>query len=120
MEAIHYRYADVDGRRLFYREAGLADAPALVLLHGMAVAITNVGADTLARSLALELAAPIRVIAISPGAIDTGAWDALGERDRVEVYLDGARLRLEPGQSVIPHGVDRDLTLDEAPPGGPL
>src|SRR5258708_6873168 len=34
MRAIHYRYADVDGRRLFYREAGAADAPAVVLLHG--------------------------------------------------------------------------------------
>jgi uncharacterized protein (DUF427 family) len=38
------------------------------------------------------------------------------EADKVEVDLDGARLRLEPGQSVIPHGVDRDLTLDEARP----
>jgi hypothetical protein len=36
------------------------------------------------------------------------------------VYLDGVMLRLEPGQAVIPHGVDRDLTLDEATPGGPL
>jgi uncharacterized protein (DUF427 family) len=40
------------------------------------------------------------------------------EPDKIEVYLDGARLRLEPGQSVIPHGIDRDLTLDEAPSGG--
>jgi uncharacterized protein (DUF427 family) len=40
------------------------------------------------------------------------------EPDRVEVSLDGARLRLEPGQSVIAHGVDRDLTLDEASPAG--
>ncbi len=35
------------------------------------------------------------------------------EPDRVEVHLDGARLRLEPGQTVVPHGVDRDLTADE-------
>jgi uncharacterized protein (DUF427 family) len=39
------------------------------------------------------------------------------EPDKIEVYLDGTRLRLEPGQSVVPHGVDRDLTLDEMPPG---
>jgi uncharacterized protein (DUF427 family) len=35
------------------------------------------------------------------------------EPDKVEVHLDGSRLRLEPGQSVVPHGVDRDLTTDE-------
>ncbi len=34
MHAIHYRYADIDGQQLFYREAGPADAPAVVLLHG--------------------------------------------------------------------------------------
>jgi len=42
------------------------------------------------------------------------------EPDKIEVSMDGRRLRLEPGQSVIPHGVDRDLSLDEAPPGGRL
>ena len=36
------------------------------------------------------------------------------EPDKVEVYLDGRRLRLEPGQSVVPHGADRDLTTGEA------
>ena len=40
----------------------------------LGVAITNGAADTLCRSLAVELA-PIRVNAISPGIIDTGAWD---------------------------------------------
>jgi uncharacterized protein (DUF427 family) len=35
------------------------------------------------------------------------------EPDRVAVYLDGARLRLEPGQTVIPHGADRDLSTGE-------
>jgi pimeloyl-ACP methyl ester carboxylesterase len=34
MHATHYRYADIDGQQLFYREAGPPDAPALVLLHG--------------------------------------------------------------------------------------
>jgi uncharacterized protein (DUF427 family) len=38
------------------------------------------------------------------------------EPDLVEVTLDGDRLRLEPGQTVIPHGVDRDLTTDEIAP----
>jgi uncharacterized protein (DUF427 family) len=35
------------------------------------------------------------------------------EPDKVTVELDGQQLRLEPGQTVIPHGVDRDLTVDE-------
>ncbi|SNY26137.1 alpha/beta fold hydrolase [Paractinoplanes atraurantiacus] len=34
MTQVHYRYATVEGRRLFYREAGPAGAPVLVLLHG--------------------------------------------------------------------------------------
>jgi pimeloyl-ACP methyl ester carboxylesterase len=31
---VHHRYASVNGQRLFYREAGRTDAPAIVLLHG--------------------------------------------------------------------------------------
>jgi pimeloyl-ACP methyl ester carboxylesterase len=31
---VHHRYVTVNGRRLFYREAGHHDAPAIVLLHG--------------------------------------------------------------------------------------
>ncbi|MBO0728719.1 MAG: DUF427 domain-containing protein [Acidimicrobiaceae bacterium] len=38
------------------------------------------------------------------------------EPDKVPVFLDDTRLSLEPGQNVIPHGVDRNLTLDEAVP----
>jgi pimeloyl-ACP methyl ester carboxylesterase len=34
MTAIKYRSEDVDGLKVFYREAGHADAPALLLLHG--------------------------------------------------------------------------------------
>jgi hypothetical protein len=35
------------------------------------------------------------------------------EPDKIEIYLDGARLQLEPGQAVIPHGLDRGLDADE-------
>ncbi|OJZ75465.1 hypothetical protein BRW65_02605 [Mycobacterium paraffinicum] len=35
------------------------------------------------------------------------------EPDKIDVYLDGKQLRLEPGQTVIPHGVDRGLDTDE-------
>jgi NAD(P)-dependent dehydrogenase (short-subunit alcohol dehydrogenase family) len=54
-------------------------AAAKIAVGTLAVAITNGAADVLARSLAVELA-PIRVNAVSPGVIDTGAWDGLGDR----------------------------------------
>jgi NAD(P)-dependent dehydrogenase (short-subunit alcohol dehydrogenase family) len=51
----------------------------------LGVAITNAAADTLTRSLALELG-PIRVNAISPGTIDTGAWDGLGAQGKADFF----------------------------------
>ncbi|MFI9381927.1 SDR family oxidoreductase [Kutzneria sp. NPDC052558] len=51
----------------------------------LGVAITNGAADFLTRSLAVELA-PIRVNALSPGVIDTGIWDALGEQGKAEYF----------------------------------
>ncbi|MFJ5216675.1 SDR family oxidoreductase [Streptomyces sp. NPDC088354] len=66
-----------------------------VLLSGVAalepdpgfvgVAATNGAVNTITRSLAVELA-PIRVNAISPGTIDTGAWDALGDRKKSDFF----------------------------------
>jgi NAD(P)-dependent dehydrogenase (short-subunit alcohol dehydrogenase family) len=55
----------------------------------LAVAATNGAVDTVIRSLALELA-PIRVNAVSPGVIDTGAWDGLGEQAKAEYSTDTA------------------------------
>ena len=66
-------------------------AAAKIAVGTLAVAITNGAADVLARSLALELA-PIRVNAISPGVIDTGAWDALGEQGKAD-YFTGISAR---------------------------
>jgi pimeloyl-ACP methyl ester carboxylesterase len=34
MSSIHYRHADVDGLKIFYRESGSPDKPKLLLLHG--------------------------------------------------------------------------------------
>jgi uncharacterized protein (DUF427 family) len=35
------------------------------------------------------------------------------EPDKLDVWLDGERLLLEPGQSVVPHGIDRGLDPEE-------
>ncbi|WP_129766614.1 SDR family oxidoreductase [Streptomyces sp. L-9-10] len=45
----------------------------------LGVAATNGSVNVVIRSLAVELA-PLRVNAISPGTVDTGAWDGLGEK----------------------------------------
>lgn len=38
MTGIHYRKADIDGLKVFYREAGRVGAPTLLLLHGFPTA----------------------------------------------------------------------------------
>ncbi len=68
MTEIHYRYATVDGRRIFYREAGQADAPALVLLHGFPTS------SFMFRELIPRLAGEYRVIA--PDLLGFGLSDA--------------------------------------------
>lgn len=55
----------------------------------LAVAATNGAADVVAKGLAVELA-PVRVNAISPGTIDTGAYDALGEEKKAALFADRA------------------------------
>jgi len=62
-------------------------AASKIAVGTLAVAITNGAAEVLARSLALELA-PIRVNAISPGVIDTGAWDAFGEQGKADYFAE--------------------------------
>jgi len=54
---IHYRYATIDGHKIFYREAGPADAPAIVLLHGFP------SSSHMFRDLIPKLAGQFRVIA---------------------------------------------------------
>jgi NAD(P)-dependent dehydrogenase (short-subunit alcohol dehydrogenase family) len=51
----------------------------------LGVGITNGAVDVLARWLAVELA-PIRANAISPGVIDTGAWDAFGDQGKRDYF----------------------------------
>ncbi|MFD8077777.1 SDR family oxidoreductase [Streptomyces sp. NPDC059718] len=51
----------------------------------LGVAATNGSVNTVTRSLAVELA-PIRVNAVSPGTIDTGAWDGLGDEGKSQLF----------------------------------
>ena len=62
-------------------------AAAKVMVGTLGVAITDAAADALVRSLALELA-PIRVNGMSPGVIDTGAWDAFGSHGKARYFAD--------------------------------
>lgn len=75
MVDVHHRYATVQGRQLFYREAGPVDAPVLVLLHGFPTS------SFMFRHLIPELADRYHVIA--PDLLGFGLSDAptVGEFD---------------------------------------
>jgi pimeloyl-ACP methyl ester carboxylesterase len=68
MAPVHYRYSTVQGHRLFYREAGPADAPVIVLLHGFPAS------SFMFRDLIPPLAQRYRVIA--PDLLGFGLSDA--------------------------------------------
>lgn len=68
MSAVHHRWATVAGHRLFYREAGPADAPVIVLLHGFPAG------SHMFRELIPRLADRYRVIA--PDHLGFGLSDA--------------------------------------------
>lgn len=68
MAIVHHRHATVQGRRLFYREAGPVDAPVIVLLHGFPTS------SFMFRNLIPALADRYRVIA--PDYLGFGYSDA--------------------------------------------
>ncbi|MBV9010763.1 MAG: alpha/beta hydrolase [Pseudonocardiales bacterium] len=68
MTAVHHRYLSVQGQQLFYREAGPADASAIVLLHGFPTS------SFMFRNLIPALAGPYHVIA--PDHLGFGLSDA--------------------------------------------
>ena len=68
MSVVHHRHATVAGREIFYREAGPADAPVIVLLHGFPTS------SFMFRNLIPELADRYRVIA--PDFLGFGYSDA--------------------------------------------
>lgn len=57
MPTVHHRYATIEGHRLFFREAGNREAPAVVLLHGFPTS------SYMFRQLIPALAGRYRVIA---------------------------------------------------------
>lgn len=65
---VHHRYATIQGHRLFYREAGPAEAPVVVLLHGFPTS------SFMFRELIPRLADRYRVIA--PDYLGFGFSDA--------------------------------------------
>jgi pimeloyl-ACP methyl ester carboxylesterase len=73
MAVVHHRYVTVDGHRLFFREAGASDAPAVVLLHGFPTS------SYMFRHLIPALAADYRVI--SPDHLGFGLSDAPSTTD---------------------------------------
>lgn len=73
MVAVHHRTVDVDGLTVFYREAGPADAPVLLLLHGYPTS------SHMFRHLIPALAGHYRVIA--PDHIGFGRSSAPDVRD---------------------------------------
>jgi pimeloyl-ACP methyl ester carboxylesterase len=68
MARVHHRYATVGGHRLFYREAGPADAPVVLLLHGFPAS------SFMFRTLIPQLADRYRVLA--PDHLGFGWSDA--------------------------------------------
>jgi len=82
-----------DGSFLF-----MSGATALKPTPGiLAVAATNAAVDTVTAGLAVELA-PIRVNAIAPGTIDTGAYDALGDDGKAALFA--ARSAANPARRI--------------------
>jgi NAD(P)-dependent dehydrogenase (short-subunit alcohol dehydrogenase family) len=82
-----------DGSFLFMSGAtALKPAPGL-----LAVAATNAAVDAVTAGLAVELA-PIRVNAIAPGTVDTGAYDALGDDGKAALFA--ARSAANPARRI--------------------
>jgi pimeloyl-ACP methyl ester carboxylesterase len=97
MAVINYSKADVDGLKVFYREAGRVDAPTLLLLRGFP------SAGHMFRELTPQLADQFRLIA--PDLPGFGQTDMPG-RDKFHYTFDNIarvidRLRDALGLSAI-------------------
>lgn len=84
MVQVHHRHVAVQGRRLFYREAGPHQTPVIVLLHGFPTS------SHMYRHLIPQLAEHYRVIA--PDMLGFGRSDAPGVEDFAYTFDSLARL----------------------------
>jgi pimeloyl-ACP methyl ester carboxylesterase len=96
MSTVSYRNADVDGFNVFYREAGSADAPKLLLLHGFP------SSGHMFRDLLLKLADRFHIVA--PDLPGFGQSD-MPSRDRFAYTFDNIAKVIERFTEVI--GFDR-------------
>jgi pimeloyl-ACP methyl ester carboxylesterase len=81
---IHHLFATIDGHRIFYREAGRAGAPVLVLLHGFP------SSSHMFRDLIPKLAGQFRIIA--PDYLGFGYSDQPGAQEFHYTFDNLARL----------------------------
>jgi pimeloyl-ACP methyl ester carboxylesterase len=89
---VRYRKADIDGFKVFYREAGRADAPPLLLLHGFPTA------SHMFRELMPQLADRFRVIA--PDLPGFGQSD-MPARDKFDYTFDNITRVIERFTDVL-------------------
>ena len=108
MKPVSYRTADVDGFKVFYREAGAADAPKLLLLHGFP------SASHMFRDLIPLLADRFHIVA--PDLPGFGQSD-MPPRERFSYTFDHIADYIERFTDVL--GLDR-YTLVVQDYGGPV
>jgi NAD(P)-dependent dehydrogenase (short-subunit alcohol dehydrogenase family) len=80
--AKHFAGNVAPGRSFLFMSGATALKPAPGML---AVAATNAAVDAITAGLAVELA-PVRVNAIAPGTVETGAYDALGDERKAALF----------------------------------
>lgn len=96
----------------------MPDSGAIVLFSGVAahrpgpglvvMATGNRAAEGLAEALAVELA-PLRVVAVSPGIVDSGAWDGMGGQEKDRFFAETAAAN--PARRVGTPGDIADVVL---------